>query len=244
MDRYVPWLDDALATSATGMRVTKRVMRTTNTMISYTPRAFIALTVRTPRFRREDVGERMLIFHLEKLHKKRPENEIQTEVARFRYLLLSDYARLLNEVVDTADPDYPEATIRLADFAKMAIRVGASLGLEEEARVAVEKLKKAQWLYATEEDDLYILLDNWLSRIPREQMDIGTGNRGRPVSPTTLSEELHEIADELGMKWRFSSPVSLGKHISAMEEPLSIYFKITKTHSKAGTVLTFDRVEG
>lgn len=44
VDRYIPWLEDALASSATGMRITKRVLYETNRAISYTPKAFIAMT--------------------------------------------------------------------------------------------------------------------------------------------------------------------------------------------------------
>ena len=60
VDRYIPWLEDALASSATGMKITKRVLCETNRAISYTPKAFIAMTARTPYFRRDDVSERLV----------------------------------------------------------------------------------------------------------------------------------------------------------------------------------------
>ena len=241
VDRYIPWLDDALATSATGMRVTKRVMRTTNTMASYTPRAFIALTARTPRFRREDVAERLLIFHLDKLHEKRPEYELIQEVVQRRDSLLSDYARLLNRVVAAPEPSSVDTTIRLADFAKVAVRIGAGLGVAESAQSAVENMKRAQWMYATEENDVAILLDAWISSKPAEEMDMGLDNQGRVVTSTRLFEELKAIAESRGLRWRYNSAVALGRQIMALEEPLSIYFRFERRHGKTGTTWTFHR---
>ena len=242
VDRFIPWLDDALAQSATGMRITKRKLYETNTALSYIPKAFIALTARTPRFRREDVADRMVIFQLERLKEKTPEYDLLRQVIEQRDLLLSDYVRMLNRVVAAPAAVRGDPSIRLADFAQVALRAGAGLGVDRVAEAAVGKLKKSQAIYATEENDLFILLDAWLSQRPAGQMDWGKGNEGRRVTTAQLYEELRELAEASGVRWRFSNAVSLGKQLGALEEVLSAWFTVEKERRMRGSVWCFHRI--
>ena len=228
VDRAIPWLDDALAQSATGMRITKRKLYENNTALSYVPKAFIALTARTPRFRREDVADRMVIFQLDRLKEFTPEYDLLGQVLGQRDLLLSDYARMLNRVVAAPGVQHVGPSTRLADFVRVALRAGAGLGLGHVAEAAVGKLKQSQAIYATEENDLFILLDAWLSQRPEGHMDWGQGNEGRRVPTAQLYEELRELAEASGARWRFTNAVSLGKQLQALEEALGIHFRIER----------------
>ena len=93
------------------MMVTKKKLYTTNESIDYTPRAFIALTARIPRFRRDDVADRIIPFHMERLEGYRAEEELHQEVFERRNALISEYARALNRVVAITAP--PEVNHRL-----------------------------------------------------------------------------------------------------------------------------------
>ena len=65
-DQPIPWLADALAVAATGIEHSTRRLHTTNELATFVPRCFLAITARTPKFRREDVASRLLIFKLRK----------------------------------------------------------------------------------------------------------------------------------------------------------------------------------
>ncbi len=243
-DRFIPWLEDALAVGATGQRVTKRELYTTNRMITYISRAFIALTARTPRFRREDVSERLIIFHVEKLtdEKRRAEQEMIDEVSTLRNPLLTDFARLLNRVVAETSVPSVQMTIRLADFAKMAGRAGLALGIPETTQGILKKLKRSQYIYATEENELAILLDAWLSEKPSGALDIGLTNEGRWIGGKKLYEDLKGIALDRQMRWRVNNEVSLGKQLTAMEDALSISLAIERKRVRTGTQWRFLRL--
>ncbi len=242
VDRAIPWLDDALAQSATGMRITKRKLYENNTALSYVPKAFIALTARTPRFRREDVADRMVIFQLGRLKEKTPEYALLRQVLERRDLLLSDYARMLNRVVAAPGAMRGDLSIRLADFAQVALRAGEGLGLGHVAEAAVGKLKQSQAIYATEENDLFILLDAWLSKRPEGHMDWGQGNEGRRVATAQLYDELRTLAEASGVRWRFNNAVSLGKQLQALEEALGIHFRIERQHKERARTWSFARI--
>ena len=242
VDRYIPWLEDALATSATGMKITKRVLYETNRAISYIPRAFIALTARTPHFRRDDVSERMIPFRLEKLTQKRPEYELLREVGDRRDLLMSEYVRLLNHVVAVTDAPAWDAQLRLADFGSVAMRIGAGLGCTHEVEAILVGLQNSQRMFATEDNDLYFLLDLWTQEQSTGTLQgMALDNDGRIVSTKDLFQELKEIADTSGYKWRPSTPTILGKQLSALAESLTIKFAVGKGHSKGGSWWSFAR---
>ena len=233
VDKYVPWLEDALATSATGMKITKKVLYTTNEAISYTPRAFIALTARTPHFRRDDVSERVLPFRLDRIVDKRPEYELLREVVDNRDRLMSEYAHLLNKVVAVNHVPKWQMGLRLADFAQVALRIGAGLDRINETKKILKGLQTSQHLFATEENDLVMLLDLW-TRSNR--------NNGTETLAKDLYRELKELADAEGYKWTFKSPTTLGRQMDSIREPMSVQFEIHSRHTKRGNAWTFTRI--
>jgi hypothetical protein len=66
-DADVKWLDDKLAVVATGGTLKRRVLYTTNQLVEFPITAFVGITSRTPHFKREDVADRLLLFHVERL---------------------------------------------------------------------------------------------------------------------------------------------------------------------------------
>ncbi len=193
VDAYIPWLEDALATSATGMKIVKRVLYETNRAVSSEPRCFIALTARTPHFRRDDVAELVIPLRLGRLPTKRPENELLKEVLEQRNVLMSEYANLLNRVVAQHKPERWDSGLRLADFEKIATRIGDALERPVAVRKILVQLQTSQHLYATEENDLFLLLDMWSEEFTTTN-DMNVGNSGRTVLATELFTELRQLA--------------------------------------------------
>ena len=76
VDRYFPWLNDALAQTSTGTDIPKRKLHTTNTVVEYAAKCMLSLTARTPTFRREDIASRLLIFYLDRLVESRVRGQV------------------------------------------------------------------------------------------------------------------------------------------------------------------------
>jgi len=244
VDRYVPWLEDALAQSATGIKVTKRVLFKTNEAVSFTPRAFLALTARTPKFRREDVAERLLIFHMDTIQEKRSESELRNEVLAQRGEFLSDYANMANRVVATPAPANVDTRIRLADFATIATRIGDGLGVGEPARAMLRKLRHAQFTFATEQNELFYALDTWLNNPPAHGVQHGLAQGDvRLVTTSELYQELKSGAEAHDVPFRWKSAIALGMELANMREALGIHFDIIPSHKEQGSAWSISRVD-
>src|SRR5262249_26171553 len=79
-DSRAPWLEDALATYATGVRYQRRRLFTTNERVSYDPTAIVMISSRDPHFNRPDVAERLLPFYFERPTAYQPEETIFREL--------------------------------------------------------------------------------------------------------------------------------------------------------------------
>ena len=250
VDQVVRWLPDALAQVATGIRRSKRQLHTTNQIQRFRINCMVAVTARTPTvsLRREDVAGRTLVFNLGRLETKRAEYEIQADVARMRNDLLSDYAGMVQRAlrVPLADVVVSDPGMRMADFARVATRIGMGLG-DEMARTthaAIAMVRAAQNRFATEEDALTSVLGIWLGRekpTPDGAMDVGAvPNAGRRVATRELMTELNAIAKEYEMRLHIKSPEALGRQLRNMEHVLSEAFVVERSHSKTGNTWTFD----
>ena len=253
VDQPIRWLPDALAQVATGVRRSRRQLHTTANLYRSRISAMMAVTSRTPTssLRREDVADRSLVFTLKRLEEKRSEYAIQEEVRLTRDDLMSDYAKMVQRAlripwndVQVADPG-----MRMADFARVATRIGH--GLSDEMRDltndVISRIRLAQNRFATEEDALTTLLKVWLSRtrpVVEGSMDMGgVPNEGRPVTTSELLPELNAIAKEYDIRFRPGTPVALGRQIRNMEAALAQTIKVEGHHGRKGTRWIFWFVE-
>ena len=249
VDQPIRWLPDALAQVATGVRRSRRQLHTTSNLYRSRISAMMAVTSRTPSYslRREDVADRTLVFTLKRLHEVRTESEIQHEVRDRRNDLLSDYAKIVQRAllvpwdgVKVADPG-----MRMADFARVATRIGHGLGEEMRSLTdeVVSRIRLSQNRFATEEDVLTTLLRFWLTRhkpVVDGSMDLGSvANEGRPVTTAELLPELNAIAREFELRFQAGTPESLGRRIRNMEAALRQVFEIESDHGRKGTTWIF-----
>ena len=240
MDKYVPWLEDALASTSTGVVYTTKELYTTNKQAAFTPRCFLSLTSRNPRFRRQDVASRVLAFRVKRLPEKRREQAVLDEVVKKRDDLMSDLAHMLNRVL--ANPfreatDRVDPSLRLADFVGVAAWIGESFGpkVGQDVIVALNKLKSAQFTFVTEEDDLVLALEHWIvqeNHVPGQMLAVA--NSGRRTQTTDLAVELKALYEQLGMTWRINGPTSLGKKLETLEEGLSARWNISHARTNRG----------
>ena len=125
-DKAPDWFPDKLAVLATGGTVKRRLLYTTNQLGDFPVKANLAITSRTPNFRREDVAERLLPLNVMRIESFAPESALLNDVeARRQQILaaiLGDVQRALCELQKMHDKTY-RTTFRMADFADFALRV-------------------------------------------------------------------------------------------------------------------------
>ena len=65
-DSPCKWLNDRLATIATGGTLKRRAYYTTNSLVDYPVECFLAITSRSPNFRRDDNADRSLMMKVKR----------------------------------------------------------------------------------------------------------------------------------------------------------------------------------
>ncbi|GAI75148.1 unnamed protein product, partial [marine sediment metagenome] len=119
VDSYSTWMNDMLAQCSTGQNITLRVLHKTNIPIRFHPRVFIGITSRSPRFRRDDVADRLLIFKVKRFDNFIPQNEIVDKIYKHRNEIWGDILTHLNELINYLGEHEGEnisSPFRLADF--------------------------------------------------------------------------------------------------------------------------------
>ena len=226
VDSYCKWIEDRLATVATGQTIRLRKLYTTNEMLSFPTRCAIALTARTPRFRRDDVVDRLQILRVARLETFAKESNWYQEVETHRARLWAQMLRELNAVVASlrvASADSPDS-IRMADWASLATTIGDTLDQGPAIRSALEasELDKAHFLL--EADEVYDLLHALAHDRPDTEWRAGE-----------LFAELKRRAEHADVEFTIKSPRSLGRILHRLEPALMlmISFQIaTDAHDK------------
>lgn len=223
VDTCSKWLEDRLAVSATGGRVTKRELHTTNRLVSFPIRAFLGITSRTPHFRREDVADRLLPIHVDRYDSFRPEADLLDALLSNRDQFMTSVIDELREVVQIISEAKTSTTgekLRMADFVDFALKVSEGWGSGDGMRRILEKISSEQATFALEADPLVELLEDW--------MELNDGeNIGRLVSTKQLGKELGELAQSRGQRYEFLGHTQgLGQRLTNLMSTLQERFDV------------------
>jgi DNA polymerase III delta prime subunit len=237
VDSKIAWLNDRLATAATGQRIELRKLYTTNESAVFTSHCFIALTSRTPEFKRDDVVDRLLLFRVERLSQFQSEADLLAEIQHNRDGLWTEYLNDLNVVVNGLKEQTVSLSTshRMADFATFAQRVGTILGRGDEVAAILDKLGKDQSAFLLEDDPIAQTLAIWLE---------DPVNLNRPVSSGELFKTLTEMTQQAGTVFPFRNAVSFGQRLKHqainIEDTLGVTINIGKGAANK-TLYTFKR---
>jgi hypothetical protein len=223
-DTRCEWLNDRLATVATGGVIKKRELYTTNTLVEIPARCFLAITSRTPHFHRDDVADRLLIMKVKRFESFRSEKALLAEVIQNRDRLMSEVIHHLQEIVralrDGRDAD-DSGIFRMADFADFSMKVARAAGVENELQEIFRKLNQEQSSFTLEHDNLFDLLWKW-----------ATKNPSREITNTDLCKELSELAEASGAKFAYQGkPRAFAQRMSHLRSNLEDFFVITERHA-------------
>lgn len=207
LDGKVKWMNDRLATIATGGQIPRRKLYTTNELVEFDQRPFLAITARTPHFNRDDVVDRLVLLKVKRIKSFKPENELFAALESSRDLLWTELLRDLNRIVAELPKikGEPATEFRMSDWGHLCWRIAQIIGIGKEFDTILKSLSRQQSEFLLEDDSFYLCLKLWLE---------DEVNHGREVSARNLYAELKNIADQEQIEWLYKSVLSLAKRVN------------------------------
>ena len=227
VDGSVVWLNDKLAVVGTGGKIAKRVLYQTNRYIDYPIVAMIALSSRTPKFRRDDVAERLLLINTVRIDEAgdtdfKSDMLLPIEQRRSELWddLISIFQRALKIIDETDCRSIQVPNVRMQEFTRFTVVVGQALGCEEIACSIAEKQRRLQHEFVIEGESWIEVLREWV-----------TDNPGVFITTGDLNTALQEITQKRQFKWPFPNGKSLGQKIRHSKSMLLELFDIIEHQS-------------
>ena len=219
------WLNDKLASVATGQTIEKRRLYTDNESIKLPTKTYLALTSRTPGFVRDDVSDRLIGIDLIRVEDYIPEDEVMSDVINNRNEIMTYVIYELQKILKTFEITKTcryRTKFRIADFAIFGLRIFDSLGKKEDFENILEKVCEAQKAFAVEEDSLVYILKIFA----KKQLN------PRKISGFELYKQLLVLADEEyynvpEFKSKYKSVKSFTRRIANIKGNISNDVKIT-----------------
>jgi hypothetical protein len=212
-DSRIPWLEDALATYATGLKYRLRRLYSTNEEVAYEPRAMVMISSRDPHFKRADVAERLLPLYFERPCAYISESSIFEELENRRNAiwgeLLAELGRIADALKQTTPPALP---FRMADFAAFGWSAFARSGQTDYWLALLARLEAAQAGFASTDNALIMVLRTLLDR------DHG---RVEPSLVKDLFKECAGIAESESMPF-FKTAKGFGQALTNMRRVIEI----------------------
>ncbi len=103
VDTGKSWLNDKLASVATGQNIGKRKLYTDNEEIKLPTKTYLALTSRTPQFTRDDVADRLIGIPFKRISEFVPEGELIKDILDHRDEIMSYIMYELQKVLKALD---------------------------------------------------------------------------------------------------------------------------------------------
>jgi hypothetical protein len=223
-DSRIPWLEDALATYATGLRYQLRRLYTTNEEVSYSPRAILMLSSRDPHFRRPDVAERLLPLHFKRPEQYQAEEALFSGLMERRDQIMGELLERAGAVADSlAAIKLPSLQFRMADFASFGWAVATTAGEEAEWMGLLKRLERRQIDFASDGDSLVMLF-----RIILES----EGVIG-PIDTGALYKKCAALAESESLPFARSA-AGFGKHLTNMRRVIEIELDAKFTVERSG----------
>jgi hypothetical protein len=226
------WFEDRLATLGTSGAIPRRKLYTTMELIDYSLDCFVSITSRTPKFRRDDVADRLLFMKSQRFKHFLPENQLVADVLRIRDRLWVEIIFHLQNVVqalyDYRDEDFSTA-FRMADFADFGLKIAKYAQFQPHLESIFQKLAREQSEYTLHNQPILDLLQIWVP-----------GNEGKIVTCAQLLPELREIAaKEEGIEFNCNNARSFSQQLTNLLSNLEEFFDIKrgKDSSKTNTYI-------
>ena len=231
VDTYINWLPDKLALSASTSDLVKRKLYTDTDIITLKRQAMVGITAHNPRFRREDIVDRLLIISLHRLPTFKPETEIINYITTNRDKLWGGIVKDIQRILATPEPIEAELPrFRVSDFARIGLRIARALGFEDSFIAALNSNIKEQFSFNLEEEDSLVeSIRIWMTRPFYDPAKF--------YSTGQLWTVLQSVSrDPQNFSKSYKSAIVLGKKLWSMQNTLQsildIEFAIDETGSR------------
>jgi hypothetical protein len=190
-------------------------------MVEIPTHCFLAITSRTPQFRRDDVADRLLIMKVQRFDAFKSEKSLLTELLQNRQQIMSEVVYHLQEVVRALRAGQgidDSGAFRMVDFADFAMKVARYAGVEEQVKVIFTKLTHEQSAFTLESNSIFELLSAWAPQ-----------NVGREVTNADLCKQLAELAKKEGTIFSYEGKTrAFAQVMSHVRSNLEEFFIITE----------------
>lgn len=214
---------DILCSVATWIWIKKRVLYTDNTELNFKVNSFLAITSRTPRFKRVDLNERLLIIKLMSLEKYTSETELFSKINRsemMTYIVYNLHKLLAN--IDSMK--YYTSNFRIADFANLMLNFKIDNKSESQIKNILELFTREQEEFSMETDPLIDLLEMIVHDKQNHQKVLRFTSSELHRKLREFSSATYWIAWER-IPYSIKSPIALWKKLSEIQKWLSHKFK-------------------
>lgn len=223
VDTFAGWLPDKLALSAAASDVVKRKLYTDSDLVVLKRQALVGLTAHNPKFRREDIVDRLIMLNFRRLEKSewQSETDIINKILVNRDELWGALIRDTQAVLATPMPRADEIpSFRISDFAKIGFWTARALGFEDDFRKAITANIGEQKQFNLEEEQVLIdAIADWLRKSPNASKKFwGTGELFSQLEMTA--------SDEQAFRKLYTNAVSLGKKLWALQDTLTGVFSV------------------
>ena len=183
----------------------------------------LSITARTPRFKRDDVADRLIVMRVKRIEAGRfkPERDLLNEVLDNRDALMTEIVHAIQEVVRSLKAGRGESLgvgLRMADFANFCQTVANYYGIGEQAERVLSKLSREQSEFTLEDDPMVELLSRWAQQ-----------PQNRAVTNAELCQELAQLAEKDGTQFFYKGgAASFAQRMRNLRPNLETRFDITE----------------
>jgi hypothetical protein len=212
VDTWVSWLPDKLALSAANSDLVKRKLYTDADTVVLKRQALVGITAHNPKFRREDIVDRLLMLNFHRLPYFKPETDILKNITLNRDRLWGQLLLDAQKVMASPEPNEAEIPkFRVNDFARIGLWIARALGFEKDFRSAIDTNTTEQVQFNLEEEEqLVTIIKRWVSK-PHDKEWYTAGE---------LWTYWSNMSDDQSFMRAYKNAVGLGKKLWTMQETL------------------------
>jgi hypothetical protein len=227
VDTWEKWLPDRIALSASTSDVVKRKLYTDLDVITLRRQAIVGVTAHNPKFGREDVADRFLLFTFQRFEKFFSEELILADIHSKRNAIWGAIIKDAQRVLQTPIPQQGVPQFRIEDFARYGLWIATALGCQTDFTAAIEDVKSAQQSFSLEEDGLLVAA---IMKFAAQAKD-----PTRHYGASQLWSILEGCADDpRSFQGIYRNSVLLSKKLNALQPALKKVVDITQTLNDAG----------
>lgn len=233
-DQPADWLEDSFAKISTGAEIRKRKLYKDTQEIRVKPDCFIGVTSRSPYFKRDDVVDRMLVFHVERVEEEIDENPLVKPIRENYDELWSIYLERLNKIVSEIQnrgEDYlhQDTNHRLAAWVIFSRIISDALDLNEDVRQAMEdKMRREKAMFTLEDENITGAIDKWLNSL--------SSTEGEGYKAGELADMWNEN-DEID--YNDFKPNWVGRKLSKLKDELNTVYNMEREKEDGTYVYSF-----